>query len=189
MRPVSSGSRSASSAGRGNSGSSSRKSSPPWASEISPGRGGDPPPTSATADAVLRYRGRISGPLLDRIDLQVEVPAVAAEVLAAAPDGEPTASVASRVAAARQRALERQGGRNAELGGNALDAHAALDIEGTRFLRSSAARLGWSARGFHRVLRVARTIADLAACATIRPEHLAEAIQYRRVLSPTYAAA
>lgn len=139
---------------------------------------------SCVADAVLRYRARISGPLLDRIDLQVEVPTVAAEALAAARDGESTASVASRVAAARRCALARQGCRNAELAGDALDLHAALDAEGTRFLRSSAARLGWSARGLHRVLRVARTISDLAAGATIRPEHLAEAIQYRRVLSP-----
>jgi magnesium chelatase family protein len=135
-------------------------------------------------DAVLRYQGRISGPLLDRIDLQVEVPAVAAEALSGAADGESTERVAARVAVARRWALERQGCCNAELAGDALDLHAALDDAGARFLRQSAARLGWSARAFHRVLRVARTIADLGACAGVAPSHLAEAIQYRRVLNP-----
>ncbi len=136
-----------------------------------------------TPDAVARYQGRISGPLLDRIDVQIEVPSVLPATLAAAPDGEPTEVVAARVAVARTRALARQGVVNAALAGEALDRHAALDAAGTQFLQTAAARLGWSARGFHRVLRVARSIADLAGSDAIALAHVAEAIQYRRVIA------
>jgi magnesium chelatase family protein len=136
-----------------------------------------------TPDMVARYQGKLSGPLLDRIDLQVEVGAVAPEALAAAPDGEPSAAVAARVADARAAALSRQGGPNAALGGDALDLHCALDAAAARFLHAAAARLGWSARGYHRVLRIARTVADLAGSASIRSADLAEAIQYRRALA------
>ena len=134
-------------------------------------------------DLIARYQGRISGPLLDRIDLQVEVPAVAPDALAAAADGETSATIADRVIAARSMAQARQGCSNAELSGEALDAHCALDAPAGRFLHAASARLGWSARGYHRVLRVARTIADLGGDATLRDNHLAEAIQLRRVLS------
>ncbi len=133
-------------------------------------------------DEAARYQSRLSGPLLDRIDLQVEVPAVPLATLAQAPDGEPSARIAARVAAARARALQRQGGLNHALAGEALERHAALDAAGTAFLESAAQRLGWSARGYHRVLRVARSIADLAGSETIALPQLAEAIQYRRVL-------
>jgi magnesium chelatase family protein len=136
-----------------------------------------------TPDLIARYQGRISGPLLDRIDLQVEVPAVAPDALAAAPDGERSATIAERVIAARSAALVRQGCSNAELSGDALDAHCALDAPASRFLQAASARLGWSARGYHRVLRVARTIADLSGRATLQDSHLAEAIQLRRVLA------
>jgi len=136
-----------------------------------------------TPDGIARYQGRISGPLLDRIDVQVEVPAVSPEALSAAPDGEPSALVAQRVAAARERAVARQGAVNATLAGDALDRHCALDPAGAQYLRAAATRLGWSARGFHRVLRVARTIADLSGSPAIASAHLAEAIQYRRVLT------
>ena len=135
-----------------------------------------------TPDAVLRYQGRISGPLLDRIDIQIEVPAVDAARLAASADGETSAVVAERVLAARRRALERQGTPNSELAGEHLDAHCRLDASASSFLQSTAVRLGWSARGFHRILRVARTIADVDGARAIVTAHLAEAIQYRRVL-------
>jgi len=135
-------------------------------------------------DLVLRYQARISGPLLDRIDLQVEVPALPAEAMAAAPDGEPSAPIARRVEVAQQRALARQGCRNAQLAGDALDLHCALDTAGAAFLRSVSTKLGWSARSFHRVLRMARSIADLAGRPAIATADLAEAIQYRRALAP-----
>jgi magnesium chelatase family protein len=135
-----------------------------------------------TPDGVLRYQGRLSGPLLDRIDLQIEVPAVAPDTLASAPDGEPSAQVAERVQAARETALSRQGCTNARLSGSAIDAYCALGDAETRLLQGASARLGWSARSYHRVLRVARTVADLAASPVIRVPHLAEAIQYRRLL-------
>ena len=136
-----------------------------------------------TPDAVLRYQGRISGPLLDRIDLQVEVPAVAAQTLAAAPHGEPSAQIAERVLRAQELAWARQGCTNAQLHGALVDAHCALDEAASKFLQTAAARLGWSARSYHRVLRMARTVADLSGSAAIHVSHLAEAIQYRRVLA------
>ena len=135
-----------------------------------------------TPEAIARYQGRLSGPLLDRIDLQVEVPAVPPSVLAALPDGETSAQVAQRVARSRTIQLARQGGLNAALGGDALDSHCALARPAATFLQVAANRLGWSARSYHRVLRIARTAADLAGSDTIELGHLAEAIQYRRAL-------
>ncbi len=134
-------------------------------------------------DGVARYQARISGPLLDRIDVQIEVPAVATEALAAAPAGDTSAQIASRVKVARARAEDRQGCLNAALTGDALDRHAALDATSSAFLLGASARLGWSARGYHRVLRLARSIADLAGEPALQVAHIAEAIQYRRVLA------
>ncbi len=134
-------------------------------------------------DTVGRYQARISGPLLDRIDLQVEVPAMSAEALMQAPDGETSALVAARVVSAQRLQRERQGCLNAALSGEALENHCALDETASRFLATAASRLSWSARSHHRVLRTARTIADLAACSSIQGAHLAEAIQYRRILA------
>ncbi len=132
-------------------------------------------------DVVARYQGRISGPLLDRIDLRVEVPAVHAQTLGAAPDGEPSHLIAARVADARSLALARQACPNSALAGKALEQHCVLAPAAAGLLQSAARRMGWSARGFHRVLRIARSVADLASSEAITPEHLAEAIQYRRI--------
>ena len=140
-------------------------------------------PCCCSPDTVSRYQARISGPLLDRIDLQVEVPAMPVEALMQAPDGEPSAAVAVRVANAQRLQQKRQGCLNAALSGDALDEHCGLDETTSRFLATAASRLAWSARSHHRVLRMARTIADLAASTSIQGAHLAEAIQYRRVLA------
>ncbi len=135
-----------------------------------------------SADQVHRYQGKLSGPLLDRIDVQVEVPAVSPDVLAQAPDGETSAVVAERVARARARQWARQGCLNSELDGAGLDQHAQPTPAAMDFLKKACARLGWSGRGFHRVLRLARTLADLAGVEQIEMPHVAEAIQYRRAL-------
>ena len=136
-----------------------------------------------TPDAVARYQGKLSGPLLDRIDLQVEVLAAPAAELLALPDGEPSAVVAARVAAARQRAVQRQGEANALLEAGRIDTCCRLDAAAANFLRSAAERLGWSGRRLHRCLKVARTIADLAGSDQIAALHLAEALQLQRVLA------
>lgn len=133
-------------------------------------------------DQVARYQSRLSGPLMDRIDVQIEVPAVPPEVLAASPDGDSSADVAARVQRARERQRSRQGMLNAELSGGLLEAHARAEASASSFLQTACARLGWSGRAFHRVLKLARTIADLAGADEIRQSHMAEAIQYRRVL-------
>ncbi|MDA7419096.1 YifB family Mg chelatase-like AAA ATPase [Xenophilus arseniciresistens] len=135
-----------------------------------------------TPDQVARYQGRLSGPLLDRIDLHVEVAAVASQELLQAPPGEPSAAVRSRVLAARERALARQQCSNQALQGADIDRHAALDAAALAFMHKAAARLGWSARATHRTLRVARTIADLAGAEAVSAGHVAEAMQYRRAL-------
>ena len=135
-----------------------------------------------TPDQVARYQGKLSGPLLDRIDLQVEVPALPAQDLLGAAPGEASAQVRERVLAARQRAESRQGQANQWLAGDALEHHAQLDSLATQWLQKAATRLGWSGRATHRALRVARTIADLAQADRIEVPHLAEAMQYRRGL-------
>ncbi|MEJ8835450.1 YifB family Mg chelatase-like AAA ATPase [Ramlibacter sp. AN1133] len=133
-------------------------------------------------EQVARYQGRLSGPLLDRIDLHVEVPALASGELLDAPAGEASAPVRSRCVAARERALRRQGKANHALQGAEIDEHAGLARKASEFLRNASARLAWSARSTHRVLKVARTIADLAASGGVELVHVAEAVQYRRVL-------
>ncbi|MFT4193833.1 YifB family Mg chelatase-like AAA ATPase, partial [Ottowia sp.] len=138
-----------------------------------------------TPDQVARYQGKLSGPLLDRIDLHVDVAALPPEELLAAPPGEPTAAVRARCIAARERALARQGHPNQALHGQAIDRHAQLDDAAARFLHTAASRLGWSARATHRALKVARTIADLAGSAAVGVAHVGEAVQYRRALQMT----
>jgi magnesium chelatase family protein len=135
-----------------------------------------------TPDAVARYQARLSGPLLDRIDMQVEVTAVTPEQLMALPDGEASAAVAARVAAARQRQQQRQGQPNAQIDAARIDALCATDDAAARFAQAAAQRLGWSARSLHRALKVARTIADLAGAEAIATAHVAEALQLRRAL-------
>lgn len=139
-------------------------------------------PCRCTPEQVHRYQARISGPLLDRIDLRVEVHAISPEELQAAPDGEASARMAERVSAARQRQQQRQQQLNAHLSGAALDEHAQTDTAARHLLSQAGTRLGWSNRSLHRVLRVARTIADLQASAPIQAAHVAEAIQLRRAL-------
>jgi magnesium chelatase family protein len=135
-----------------------------------------------TPDQIARYQNKLSGPLLDRIDLHVEVPALPSEDLLRGAPGEASATVRDRVAAARERAIERQGQPNQALAGLALDQHLHADPSALKFLNIAATRLGWSARSTHRALRVARTIADLAGAAEVTVVHVAEAVQYRRAL-------
>ena len=135
-----------------------------------------------TPDQVARYQGKLSGPLLDRIDLHVEVAALPPGELLTAPAGEPSASVRARCVAARERALARQGLPNQALQGQAIDRHAQLDEAARQFLHTAATRLGWSARATHRALKVARSIADLAGSQAVTVAHVAEAVQYRRAL-------
>jgi magnesium chelatase family protein len=131
-------------------------------------------------DQIQRYRQRISGPLLDRIDLQVEVPRLPSRELQG-PCGEASAAVRARVSAARQCQQTRQGCTNAQLGGAALDHHCRLGPAEAALLRRALDRLGLSARGYHRILRVARSIADLDATEAITAEHLGEALGYRNL--------
>jgi magnesium chelatase family protein len=133
-------------------------------------------------EMVARYQGRISGPLLDRIDLQVEVGMLQQEELLAPGSGEASDSVARRVARAAQRQLERQGKPNAALSSAEAERQCVLEDSAGALLRGAMSRLGWSARAYHRVLKVARSIADLAGAPRIGDAAIAEAIQYRRSL-------
>lgn len=147
------------------------------------GYAGDPRGRCAcTPDQVRRYRGRVSGPLWDRIDLQLEVPRLPlAELNAIESVGEPSAAVRTRVCAARERQLARAGKANAALGNREIERDAALAATERCLLEGAVDKLGLSARAYHRILRVARTIADIASVERIDSAHLGEAIQYRRV--------
>ncbi|HMV21261.1 MAG TPA: YifB family Mg chelatase-like AAA ATPase [Rhodocyclaceae bacterium] len=134
-----------------------------------------------TPDQIARYRGRVSGPLLDRIDLHIEVPALAGEVLLARPEGESSDSIRERVTLALEKQHQRQGKTNARLNAAEVDAHCIPEEEAAALLRQAMARLDLSARAWHRILKVARTVADLACSDAIRAPHVAEAIQYRRL--------
>jgi len=134
-----------------------------------------------TPDKIARYRSKISGPLLDRIDIQIEVPAVPQDDLISKSAGEPSAVIQQRVEVARQRALTRQNKSNAQLSVTEIDTLCAPDTQGEALLRQALSRLDLSARAYHRILKVARTVADLAGSKNILTQHIAEAVQYRRM--------
>lgn len=133
--------------------------------------------------AVSRYQKRISGPLLDRIDIHLEVPRIDYEQLADRRSGEHSTKVRGRVEAARKIQARRYEGSdlltNADMGPKEVQKHARLDDAGERLVRMAVRQLSLSARAYHRVLKLARTIADLAVSDQIRSEHVAEALQYR----------
>ncbi|EEO28508.1 YifB family Mg chelatase-like AAA ATPase [Oxalobacter paraformigenes] len=135
-----------------------------------------------TPDAIARYQGKISGPLLDRIDIQIQISALKQEELSKQSDGESSEAIASRVNKAYRIQQERQGKPNNLLTTKEIDDLCRPDESGERLLKEAMIRLMWSARAYHRILKIARTIADLAQTVKIRPEHIAEAIQYRRAL-------
>ena len=135
-----------------------------------------------TPDQVLRYRGRISGPLLDRIDMQIFVPRVERGQLGAtAVSGEDSATVRERVIAAHQRQLQRQGMPNARLSPKQIDRHCQPEPAARLLLDQAMSRLSLSARAYHRLLKLARTIADLAGIETIGLAQIAEAVRYREL--------
>jgi len=140
-------------------------------------------PTQAcrdTPDQIARYRARISGPLLDRIDIQISVPTLTQDELMQAGTGESSSVIRARVQSARDRQMARQGKPNAALGTLEIDQLCQLDAAGETLLKKAIAQLNLSARAYHRVLKLARSVADLAGSDTISMVHLAEAIQYRR---------
>src|SRR5688572_20728769 len=134
-----------------------------------------------TPDQIARYRSRISGPLIDRIDIQIEVPALPTDALVRLEGGERSDAVRLRVERARARMAARQDKENAKLLAREIELHCALDDAPAALLRGAIAKLALSGRAYHRILKVARTIADLAGSARITSAHVAEAIQYRRL--------
>ena len=151
------------------------------------GMAGEPGKTCARGPKCASdYQARLSGPLLDRFDLFVEMPAVQINELQDMPSGETSQKIAARVARARDRAVQRAENQfgakliNAQLQGQALEEATALDEAGKALMQKAAANMNLSARAYHRVLRVARTIADLEASETIQIPHLTEALSYRR---------
>jgi magnesium chelatase family protein len=133
---------------------------------------------------IQKYMAKISGPLLDRIDLHIEVPAVRYKELASREAGENSASIRERVFLARAIQMRRYEGRkgtygNADMQSRDVQSFCKLDTAGEELLKMAITKLGLSARAYDRILKVARTIADLSSADSIRPEHISEAIQYR----------
>ena len=135
---------------------------------------------SCTPDQVHRYRAKISGPVLDRIDIQIEVPALPQEELTAQAQGEQSADIYQRVEAAFQIQLTRQAKANSQLTTQEIDQWCVPDEAGATLLKQAISRLDLSARAYHRILKLARTIADMNGAPAIISTHIAEAIQYRR---------
>ena len=133
-----------------------------------------------TPDNVARYRAKISGPLLDRIDMHIEVPALKEDEMTSASSAENSDIIRARVEYARELQLKRQGKANFALGSLEVDEFCQPDDAGLTLLKTAISRLNLSARAYHRILKVARTIADLAGDAAIKPAQIAEAVQYRR---------
>lgn len=134
-----------------------------------------------TPDQISRYRSKISGPLLDRIDIQIEVPAVPQDDLLGKANGEGSSVLQNRVESARQRQLVRQNKSNALLSVTEIDELCKPDAQGEALLQQAISRLNLSARAYHRVLKVARTIADWEGAQGVDSKHIAEAVQYRRL--------
>jgi len=133
-----------------------------------------------TPDNVARYKAKISGPLLDRIDMHIEVPALKEDELTGVTTSESSAAIRARVEQARAIQMKRQGKSNAALGTKEIEALCEPDEAGLTLLKSAVSRLNLSARAYHRILKLARTIADVAGSADIQSTHIAEAVQYRR---------
>jgi magnesium chelatase family protein len=133
-----------------------------------------------TPDQISRYRGKISGPLLDRIDMHIEVPALKEDELLGAATGDSSETIRQRVEQARTCQLSRQAKANDQLTSKEIDAFCQPDDAGLALLKQAINKLNLSARAYHRILKVARTIADLSSAAQIKPAHIAEAVQYRR---------
>ncbi len=138
-----------------------------------------------TPDQVARYRSRISGPLLDRIDIQIEVPAVPEAELTRQASGEPSSAIRERVEAAYRQQLARQGKPNGQLATKEIERICVPDAQGLELLKQAIGRLSLSARAYHRILKVGRSIADLAEEPHILATHVAEAVQYRRFFDRT----
>lgn len=135
-----------------------------------------------TPDAIARYQRKLSGPLLDRIDIQIQIGSLSQEELTQQADGESSKTIAQRVEKAYQIQIARQGKSNNQLSAGEIDHYCQPDKTGETLLKTAITRFQWSARAYHRVLRIARTIADLAASPEILPQHIAEAVQYRRAV-------
>ncbi len=133
-----------------------------------------------TPDNVARYKAKISGPLLDRIDMHIEVPALKQDEMTSATNAENSDAIRARVEKARELQLKRQGKANFALGSLEIDEFCQPDDAGLTLLKTAISRLNLSARAYHRILKVARTIADVAGEPAIKPNHIAEAVQYRR---------